>query len=263
MAFQKGVKQIPILGRFITKYKQGEEVDYILRLPVPFLIGHIFQSMPVTILDALYNLEPDKISDFLGEVYKADVKPLFDWPAAIGPYLDLRSNKDWAGRAIIPPSVEGKLPEDQYKHYTTEFCKAIGKIFKVSPAQIEYALNSYSGGLYRRITGAAGLVTRRRKEELAPKDWPIIGTLFVRDPFAPKESIQRFYKEKERLNRMYQSGKIVAGSELGRKRKRYNYISTKYLSLYWKKLQEAKLISERKRIYGKIGELIKKAEKSK
>jgi len=252
----KRIKQVPLLGRFVAKYKIGKELDYVLRIPVPFLMGHIFQSMPVTVIDALYTVDPGKITDFLGEVYKADIKPLFDWPAAIGPYLDIRRNKDWADRPIVPRSVEGKMPEDQYNDYTTAFAKTLGKIFKQSPSQIEYALNSYSGGIYRRIAKSTELATGHRGKELTPKDWPLIGTLFLRDPYAPKKSIEDFYSEMELLNRMYQSDRIKPDSKMDLRRRKLNN-RNRYISLFWKKLRVAKTIDERKQIYAKIGGLIK------
>lgn len=241
----------------IPVYKE-DEINYIIRLPVPFLMGHIFMSMPVTVVDTLYTQDPEKINDFLGEVYKADIKPLFEWPTAISPYLDIRMNKDWAGRPVIPESVKGKLPEDQYKEYTTEFCKVLAKLWnkipgskKVAPLQLEYALNSYSGGLYRRIAKAAEIVGGYRGKELTRADRPLIGRLFVRDPYAPKHSIEKFYDELDRLNRMYQSKKIKPQSPLAKKRSLYNQTS-RIMSPLWDRLQKSKTIADRKKIYGRM-----------
>ena len=234
--------------------------DVILRIPVPFLVGHIFQSTPVAMFNALYRADPKRIKEHFEQVLKGDVYPLAEWPAIVAPLIDVLQNKDWAGRPIVPRGVEGKLPSDQYKEYTTEFCKTIGKIFKQSPAKIEYLINAWSGGLYRRTGRIAGIITKA-PEERQLADWPIIGAIIVRDPYAPKRSIERFYDEKEQLNRMYQSKKIEPESDLDRKRKRYNYISTKFLSLYWDKLQKTRAVAERKKIYQKINDLIKKAQK--
>ncbi|MHC4604707.1 MAG: LPD38 domain-containing protein, partial [Planctomycetota bacterium] len=255
-------KELPAYEKANYLHVKVPEKDVILRLPVPFLVGHIFQGFPTATVDALYRADPKKVTDFFDQVLEGDVYPLTEWPSMVGPIIDVLQNEDWAGRPIVPKGVEGKMPSDQYKDYTTEFAKSIGKIFNYSPAKIEHLLNSWSGGLYRRVSGTAELVAGQREKELQPADWPVIGKIIVRDPYAPKDSIERFYEEKDRLNRMYQSDKIVPESNLDRRRKRYNYISTKYLSLYWKKLQKAKKVSERKMIYQKIGALIRKAEKT-
>lgn len=228
-----------------------------LRIPVPFLVGHIFQGFPVVICDALYRADKTKVTQFFEQVLKGDVYPLTEWPAIVSPVIDVLQNKDWAGRPIVPRGVEGKLPSDQYKKYTTEFCKVIGKIFNYSPAKIEHLLNSWSGGLYRRTGAMTEKLLGLKKTEMQPADWPVIGRLFVRDPYAPKASIEKFYKEKERLNQMYQSRKIAPGSDLDKKRKRYNSINTKYLSPRWKALTKTKTIKQRERIYKEIGALVK------
>jgi len=233
--------------------------DKILRIPVPFLVGHLFQGMPVAILDALYKADKKRVKEFFGEMLKGDILPLAEWPAVVSPIIDVLQNKDWAGRPIIPKSVEGKLPSDQYKQYTTGFCKQIGRIFKISPAKIEYLLNSWSGGLYGRA-GRGLELPFKKKGQIQAADWPLIGSIMVRDPYAPKQTIERFYEEKERLNRMNQSDKIKPNSELDKRMRRYNSVSTKYLSEYWKQLSKAKTISDRKKIYEKIKNQINKAK---
>ena len=234
--------------------------DSIVRIPVPFLVGHIFQGFPVATVDALYNADKTKVTEFFKEVLRADVYSLAEWPAIISPVIDVLQNKDWAGRPIVPRSVEEKLPSDQYKEYTTQFAKVIGEIFEVSPAQIEHLMNSYSGGLYRRVTSTAELVAGRREKELAAVDIPIIGKLFVRDPYAPKASIERFYKRKELLEAKFQSDKITGG-EIA-ERAIHNSIGN-VLTELWKLLKEEKTIDGRKKLYRKIDEIIKVTVKAK
>jgi hypothetical protein len=235
--------------------------DTIVRLPVPFELGHVFQSLPVAALEAAYR---DRKEDFTGPLVNIldQANPfgsrwLIGGIPAVGIAVQLIANKDWAGRPIVPMSAQGKLPEDQYGPYTTELMKHIGKALNVSPAKLEYAVDSLSGGLYRRtIRGAEG-IAGQRDYETGLSDMPVIGTLFTRDPYAPQAQIERFYKRRDALNRKYQS-KAITKPET-RERAAYNKIGD-MLSLYWKKLHNAKTIEERKEIYGKIGKLVEKAE---
>ena len=247
-------KELPAFEKANYLHVKIPGKDSIIRIPVPFLVGHIFQGFPVTIVDALYNADKTRVTEFFKKVLEADVYSLAEWPAIVSPVIDVLQNKDWAGRPIVPRSVEEKLPSDQYKEYTTQFAKDIGEIFEMSPAQIEHLMNSYSGGLYRRVTSTAELAAGRREKELAAVDIPIVGKLFVRDPYAPKASIERFYKRKELLEAKFQSKKITA-EEIG-ERAVYNAIGN-VLTELWKLLREEKTIDGRKGLYKKINDLIK------
>jgi hypothetical protein len=240
----------------VKEYKGDEEIDHILRIPVPFLMGHIFMSIPTTIIDSLYQQDPKRTTEFMGEFLDANIKPLFEWPALISPWLDVRRNKDWADRPIVPESLKGKLPEDQYRNYTSSFAKGIGKIFKISPLQIEYLLNGYSGGLYRRIGGTTERIAGKKQVE-QPADWPLLGTLFTRDPYAPKTSLNRFYRKRDKLNQRYASDKLPS-TDIPTRRI-YNRVS-KRLSIHLGRLREAKTENERRNIYETIKSLLEIVE---
>ncbi len=235
--------------------------DTIVRLPVPFELGHIFQSMPVAALDAAYNERPEDFTgslvNILDQANPFGSRWLIGGIPAVGIAVQLIANKDWAGRPIVPMSAQGRLPADQYGPYTTELMKHIGKALNVSPAKLEYAVDSLSGGLYRRTIRGAEVIAGQRDYETGLSDMPVLGTLFTRDPYAPQAQIERFYKRRDALNRKYQS-KAITKPET-RERAAYNKIGD-MLSLYWKKLHNAKTIEERKEIYGKIGKLVEKAE---
>lgn len=226
--------------------------ETIIRLPVPFELGYIFQSAPVAALDAMHREDPKLVTEMFEECL--DQSNPLDWPALFGPVIDVLANKDFAGRPIVPKSVEYKMPEDQYKHYTSELMKVIGKAIDYSPAKLEHLVNSYSGGLFNRVSRTFDLPG---KEDITASDIPVIGTLFMRDPKAPKAQLDRFYKRRDELNRKYASGEISGNDNI--ERHKHNSIAEK-VSAQLKKLPEASTQVERDIIYEKIGSALKKTK---
>ena len=212
-------------------------------------MGHIFQSIPVAVADSQYNHDGGELLDTVKEA--AEQANPFDWPAAIGPTVDVIANRDFAGKPIVPRRVEGRLPQDQYAKYTTELMKIVGDRIGVSPAKLEHLVNSYSGGLYSRINRS--VKNCRPERELVESDIPIIGTLFLRDPYIPQKQIRKFYDRMELLNQKKESDKITPAEN--RERLVFNGASRR-LSPLWKKLRDAKTVDERKSLYSEIKEII-------
>jgi len=191
--------------------------EKIIRLPVPFELGHIFMSIPVATLDAAYQDNPNILkNDFKMAL---ETNNIVDWPALIGPAIDVASNKDWANRPIVSQSNMNKLPEDRYGPYTSKLFKVIGNTLKVSPSQLEYLANGYSGGLYRRVSTTIFPKTETATVETTP----VVGTLFMKDPGAPRRQVQEFYREKENLDQRYASKKITPKDAM--RRKQYHKIA--------------------------------------
>jgi len=226
----------------------------IVRIPIPFELGHWFQSIPVAALDAKYNDDPEEVKRIFTEAAR-DANPA-DWPALVGPVIDVMTNKDWAGNPIVTQSMARKLPEDQYKPWTTQLMRKVGKTLDVSPAKTEYVVNSYTGGLYGR---AARTVELGINGPETPSDWPVIGTLFMREPHRPSKQIEAFYEQLENL-----SEKDASGKASGRERsqlKQLRFIQRK-LSPYWKRLRAENITdAERKKVYAGIERWLKVAEK--
>ena len=149
----------------------------------------------------------------------------------------------------MPKGVEGKLPEDQYQTWNTQLCKTIGAILGISPAKLEYAVNAYSGGLYGRTARATEKIVGLEERQQVKADMPLIGTLFVRDPYAPKAQVERFYERRDLLEQKYRSRKITIPEYA--ERQLYGQI-TRNLSPLWKALQKAKTVQQRKRLYAAI-----------
>ena len=232
-------------------YEHPDEEDVIFRFPVPFELGHIFQAVPVAFLDAAYKDNPKEIQNILQATLRT-ANPL-DWPSLIGPILDIKANEDFAGRPIVSRVNEGKLPEDQFGPQTTELMKVIGKAINMSPSQIEHMTDSYTGGMYNRVSR----ILSTNDMEKQPADLPVIGTLFTRDPFAPKAQVQEFYKKRKLLNQKFDSKKITTREAL--KRLSINNIATA-LNVSFKQLRDIKTIEQRKAVWADIEDLIGLAE---
>ncbi len=229
-------------------YEHPSKEDVIFRFPVPFELGHVFQAIPVAFLDAVYNERPEEIPEILKATLK-NANPL-DWPSLIGPIIDIKSNEDFAGRPIVSRANEGKLPKDQFGPQTTELMKVIGKQLNMSPSQIEHMTNSYTGGIYNRVAR----MLKNNDMEKQPADMPVIGTLFVRDPFAPRKQIEAFYKERTLLNKKFQSKDITLKDAL--RRMVMNNLAT-VLSVSFDSLRETETIEQRKRVWGDISEIVR------
>lgn len=241
-------KNLPLYEKTSYLHIEVPGEDKIIRLPVPFELGHVFQSIPVAILDAQYQDDPDSMKGTMVEVMEK-ANP-FDWPALIGPIIDVIANENFAGIPIVSRSMEGKLPEDRVKSHTTALMRELGKVLGVSPAQLEHLVNSYSGGIYKRTARAF------EKRGDSPSDIPVIGTLFLRDPFAPKAQVEKFYERSDLLDQKNQSDQITPAEN--RERLRLGRIRRK-LSPLWKNLRTAKTTKQRKQIWAKVETEIKKA----
>lgn len=252
-------KELPDYERANYLHIQVGE-DRIIRLPVPFLVGHLFQSVPVAALDALYRSDPKRVTEVLGEAFKSDVGAIANAPAFISPLLEVAANKDWSGKPIVTESMRNKQPNDQYTKYTGDFARAVASAInsvsprKVAPVQLQYLMNAYSGGIYSRTQKVVQTATKSADErQLA--DLPVFGTLFVRDPYAPRDSIERFYSRREELNQAYTSDKTkMTGSEMV-ERTRINRAGLE-LTEIWKELRDTGNEAQRRRLYGQIKGLI-------
>ena len=93
----------------------------------------------------------------------------------------------------------------------------------------------------------------KNKKEINKSDMPVLGTLFMREPYAPRAQLTRFYEKRDLLNQKYSSGKITSKETVTRKR--YNSAGRE-LSKLWKLLPDAKTQQDKVKIYMKMKKLI-------
>jgi hypothetical protein len=84
-----------------------------------------------------------------GETLATNFAPQNPFTDNIGAPLmvNLASNKDFAGRDIVPATMKDRSPRNQYDASTSQVAIAIGQRLNMSPKQIDYLLNSYTGVL--------------------------------------------------------------------------------------------------------------------
>jgi hypothetical protein len=124
------------------------------------------------------------------------------------PIYNLKSNKDFAGRSIVPQGMvmDNRSLYLQYDERTTEIAKAIGaystKVIDggLSPKQIDFLIKSYTG-----VIGQLGmpLATKGASPTKA------ITTQFTSDPLYSNQALQDFYENYDKLQRSATDKNIV------------------------------------------------------
>jgi hypothetical protein len=194
--------------------------DNIYRLPIPFELGMVFMSAPQAFLDT-YQGKDDQAIKGLMELGKAQIPDVI--PSALQPAFEVARNKNWLGNPIESPGMQYLYPTERKRDYTSKLAVALSKGadeigIKLSPIQIDYLIDGYSGGFLKqfRISG----------EQLA--DYPVIGDLVLRNPGYPNKQLNNFFSDYEFLGQKRSSG--VASREELRKysliKGFYNYYKT-------------------------------------
>ena len=178
--------------------------DHILRVPLPFEFGILFGALPAAAIESTRS--PGAFSEAFGQLTKT-IRPSA-MPGVLSPIFDVARNKDWKGSSIIPPNIKrSRMPADQYTSQTTGLAKGVGEMMGVSPAIIEHLVNSYTGGLYRRVAGMLGIMVNPSKIG-ANGDWssiPVAGALFMRH--GTSRVAGDFYDRLDYLRQVKGSGK--------------------------------------------------------
>lgn len=133
----------------IVMPKDKEGKNWIYKVPTPFDFAAM-PNMVVKMIQDLYDPEEQSLlADYTLRMF-AESGRVGDTslvPQAIRAPLDISRNKNFAGGSIIPRSLEGAAPEEQYLPWTNSIFVAIGEKTGVSPLKMEYLVNSWTGTL--------------------------------------------------------------------------------------------------------------------
>ena len=200
-----------------------------VRLPVPFMDGLVFQSLPIAVIEAVRTGDAKPVQEVLkmmGENLpfspsiggKGVYHSLRGFvPSAAVPITDLLANENFSGSDIVPARLERMAPEDQYGPNTTEFSKIMGGFFGVSPAKFEYLYDQYTGGLISGLIRDIESSTSKRGAVGVNGDLsklPIAGRIFLA-PYSSSRLPGDFYNELQELTARHNSGRVTP-AELGK-----------------------------------------------
>ncbi len=173
----------------------------ILKIPKGYEYS-LVPNMTEAILDAATKGKGESLRDAM--YHEARNRIPFNGPAVVTPALEAWANYDtFREKPIENQRMQQLRPGDRATPYNTELMKAIGNWLNVSPAKMEHVTDAVTGGGYRRIYGTAERLAEGRPE---PADVPFAGSFVIRKDYS--ESIDNFYKEKDKLEQDYNSAKL-------------------------------------------------------
>lgn len=203
--------------------------DHIWRIPKPFELGIIFGTVPERITEAILDKDPHAFDGLLQAIGRGASPGAI--PTVAIPWMENWANRSlFLDRPIVPAAREKVLPEYQYKPYTTEVAKLIGRVLGelpplkkspyISPARIENLIRGWSGGLGIHILKIADEALRRTgvvPETIKPsKTWadiPLIKGFAVRHPSGQAESIKKFYDNYQDIEQIIATIKTLSKKE--------------------------------------------------
>ena len=127
----------------------------IYRIPMPHEYGLIFGALPVRMLEKWVDGDEDALRGITQTMLDVFAFPVV--PTAAQPLAAQFANMNMFTKApMVPPRLEGSLPEYRYNDYTSETAKAIGRIFGAFPGMKEAAegrpAHDPIGGVARALT---------------------------------------------------------------------------------------------------------------
>lgn len=190
-----------------------------IKIAKPREWGVIFSDLPERALRALADTDPTAFKDFKQAFLNSFVpayRPIF------APFYDVKANKDFANRAIVPGYMQNWPDDMQYDESTSVFAKAMGEAFSMSPKQIDYLIKSYTGFIGQMVLPA---LSEGRGQGLGERVLGPIKQSFVGDPLYSNDVLNEFYRQKDLADGSETRRKVTGEKDAdynNRKRKAFN-----------------------------------------
>jgi len=130
------------------------------RIPKPFEIGALFASMPESVANVMNGTEDGK---FVWDWFTFTIHDVFNvgMPQLFKPVIEERFNMStFRGQRIVPEHMTKLEPSEQYKEYTSESMRAIGKKLNISPIKLEHYVRGYFSTLGLMVLTVSDAVVR-------------------------------------------------------------------------------------------------------
>lgn len=138
-------------------------------------------------------------------------------PSFLQPFIENRINRDfYYNSPIVPEYMENLDPENQYDEYTSEFSKALGKIFHWSPIQIDNVIKSNLAGLGKQILDWSDAIVRETSGNELPEkrnsEQYILSRIYGNTLRSP-ESVSEIYDRFGKLKNQKAEGRMTADEQ--------------------------------------------------
>jgi len=197
--------------------------------PKPFTIGYLFGSLPErAMIASATNGDDVEMQEFWKTTFGGTVgatspitNPSGAIPVVAKLFTELTSNYSFFYDGPIVPDykVSGNSAvekPDQFNRNTSETSKAIGGLFNVSPAKLDYTVGSLTGGLGKDYLLPLSDAFVRRYEKSQGKevnsplrtkdDIPVVRAFAQQEPVGSRSrSVNNFYKNLEASSKAYNS----------------------------------------------------------
>lgn len=197
--------------------------DEHFRIPKPFELGLLFGTVPERMLHAATGTQSG--SD-LGRAVAHGVLDTLAFnplPQVVKPMIEVVANRDFFRDSPIEGMAdEGKVAEARYDERTSDIGYGIGQVtgrlFNLSPKQVDHLIKGYTGTLGAYTLGVADLIANAVSEGEGP-DWhagdiPLVRSLYQGDSVRPTQYQTDFYDALREADQLYRT--VRAYREEGR-----------------------------------------------
>jgi hypothetical protein len=171
-----------------------------IKIPKPFELGVVFGTLPERILANVDKHDPKAMEGIASRILSTVTpKPI---PTAAMPVVEVAANKNFfLDRPVVPTRLENTPPEYQFTEQTSLTAKKIGKMFGMSPLQIEQVLYGYTSSMGRfMIRDFADPAVEAFTGDKSTSKTIIPGSRFFTSPAGSNsEALARFYDELKTL----------------------------------------------------------------
>lgn len=215
--------------------------DEPVRIPKPFELGVTAGTFFERLLRSLKDNDPKAFEGYAKQVVDGFSPSVI--PTLLGPWIEAYANKDMFTKApIVPKREENLLPKDQFGPYTSSIARKVGEKINTSPRVVENYITGYLGTLGRYGLQAADNAYKMATGDKTPErpdaglaGVPVLRSFISKGLEGSSQSVDEFYKEKDRLTKKRTSALKVEGQKKFEDEKKYD-------------------------LYGKIGEQISKLQ---
>ena len=129
--------------------------------------------------------------------------------------LDLQSNKDFAGRTIVPYAYQQGTKKNAYDADTSVFSIALGQLIGkyLSPMQIDYIISDYCGDFGDLFILATAKSSWAGEGNAAEKLLKMVRNPFIADARYSNYDVNSYYELTEELGKVVQDKKNQLGNE--------------------------------------------------